>query len=939
LAVTDRHLGSALEHLRLLAGDLTADRLDDVELLGAFVATRDEGAFALLVRRHGPLVISVCRRVLRNGHDADDAFQATFLLLARKAGSIRKGSSLASWLYGVAYRVALEARAKGNRRRAREKPAMSVLPDIAQAESSPSAAGLAAGGQNLPDEELREVLDDELDRLPQKYRAPVVLCYLQGKTNEEAARILGCPKGTVLSRLSRAREQLRRRLVRRNLALSSGAVTAVLEAQPAPAALPASLVAATARAAVGFASGQAAESAAPQVVFLAERVLRKFWLSRRKTGMAVLMAAIMLGAGAGVLVRQAHVIEPPSAAGVAVGPAHAVADARLPDRLPPHALMRLGRGRPPIRGAEVFAAAFSPNGRTVAVGGLDQIHLWDVARDREAGNWPGHRGAVTALAFSTDGQTLASAGKDLTVRLWNAATGQEIRSWTSPPPAITVLTFSPNEPILVSGSSDGGVQLWDTADGKELATLRGHQGAIRCLAFARDGKLLASGSADKTICVWTVARRKELYTYREHQGSIESVAFSPDGVTLASGGRDQHVHVWDARTGKQLHVLASNWVSALMFAADGKTLLARSSAEVLCWDLPNRQPRRFPAGIAVLTPSDNRDVFSPDGTALAAYDFGPRYNVWDVATGQKRYLDGEHGGAVLALAFSPDGATLASGSDDQTVRLWETATGRQIRVGNGHSRAVTALAFLPGGRLLTSAGDDRCTRQWDVANGREIRTGPLEFLDSRAPLTVSADGKLLAASGAEASAADKRPLAFLGIWDATTGQRLRALPIRAGRPSCFAFSADGTLLAAGTNRTVRIWNRDTGEELPSCQLTGDVTAVTFSADGQYLACACEASVRVWDRKTGLAVCTCLGHTGPVHALAFSPDSKLLASGGADNTVRLWDAASGAATQNYTGHEQAIRTLAFSPDGAKLASGSADTTVLIWDLFSRRTSKP
>jgi RNA polymerase sigma factor (sigma-70 family) len=174
----------------------------DSELLARFLGQRDEAAFELLVWRHGPMVLGICRRVLQDAHDAEDAFQATFLTLARKADSIGRRESLAGWLYTVAQRIALRARARQAHRTSREKP----LADVVVEESACDPSELLAW------RELRPLVDAEVARLPEKYREVFVLCYLEGKTNEEAAEQLGCPKGTVLSRLSRARKRLRQRL-------------------------------------------------------------------------------------------------------------------------------------------------------------------------------------------------------------------------------------------------------------------------------------------------------------------------------------------------------------------------------------------------------------------------------------------------------------------------------------------------------------------------------------------------------------------------------------------------------------------------------------------------------------------------------------------------------------------------------------------------------
>src|SRR5581483_2852609 len=187
-----------------------AGKMTDRQLLERFAARRDEEAFAQLVRRHGPLVLGVCRQILRHEQDAEDAFQATFLVLARKAGSIRSAEALPNWLYGVANRLATRMKATARKRQTRE---------VALVDSPTPEPGL---GGELDD--LGPVLHEEIGRLPDKYRIPFVLCYLDGMTNEEAARQLGCPPGTVFSRLARAREGLRARLRRRGLMVASAAL-------------------------------------------------------------------------------------------------------------------------------------------------------------------------------------------------------------------------------------------------------------------------------------------------------------------------------------------------------------------------------------------------------------------------------------------------------------------------------------------------------------------------------------------------------------------------------------------------------------------------------------------------------------------------------------------------------------------------------------------
>jgi RNA polymerase sigma factor (sigma-70 family) len=284
-------LDGVVRHLRRAALGSGAAPLDDASLLEQFVSRRDEGAFAALVRRHGPMVLGVCRRVLGNEADAEDAFQATFLVLVRRAATVVPRAQVGNWLYGVAHRTALKARAGNGRRRRKEHEAALA--------GSRSAAAAGTWGH------LLEALDNELSRLPDRYRAPLVLCDLEGKSYQEAARQLGCPLGTLSGRLTRARRLLASRLGRHGPAVSAGTLAALLARHATAAPVPPLLAASTIKAAAG--------TAPAAVVSLTEGVVKMMMLHRLKALTAVLVLAGATVAAVGWLC-QARASEPAPAA-------------------------------------------------------------------------------------------------------------------------------------------------------------------------------------------------------------------------------------------------------------------------------------------------------------------------------------------------------------------------------------------------------------------------------------------------------------------------------------------------------------------------------------------------------------------------------------------------------------------------------------------------
>ena len=290
--------GAVLQHVRHLFGGGTVAGLAEGELLERFVTRRDEAAFEALVERLGPMVLGVCRRILHDPHDAEDAFQATFLVLVKKAHSVRDPSLLANWLYGVALKVASRARARVARRRAVEQSG--------QDQAAEEAIAMDASASREPEHrELRTVLDQEIGRLPASYRAPIVLCCFGGLTHEEAAAQLRWPVGTVRSRMARGRDRLRQRLARRGVSVPAGVLAATLAAEAqARTVVPLALIAVTTRAAMGITAGSAVGVVPASVETLTREVMKSMVLHKVKAIAVAVMALAVAGSSAGVLARQ-----------------------------------------------------------------------------------------------------------------------------------------------------------------------------------------------------------------------------------------------------------------------------------------------------------------------------------------------------------------------------------------------------------------------------------------------------------------------------------------------------------------------------------------------------------------------------------------------------------------------------------------------------------
>ncbi|MEU3793067.1 NB-ARC domain-containing protein [Streptomyces fructofermentans] len=594
---------------------------------------------------------------------------------------------------------------------------------------------------------------------------------------------------------------------------------------------------------------------------------------------------------------------------------------------PPHALDAVLRSR--VTGAPHRPARPVPAGTPVLVDRWPPPDLPDPALMRTL---TGHRGPVHAVAYSPDGERVATGSRDTTARIWSSATGEALHILTGHHGPVRAVAFSPDGRLLATGGRDATVRIWDAATGRAVRTVTGHDGAVLAVVFSPDGTLLATGGSDTTVRIWDPATSEPLHTATGHGGLVSAVAFSPDGSRLAAGGADATARIWDVvalgrgrgpgggpATGVGApRVLTGHRgpVRALAFSPDGSRLLTCSNDRTLrIWGPGGEEALHELSGVV------RAAGFSPDGSRLATGSHVAALRIWDTATGGTVSTLTGHRGAVLAVAFGPDGTRLVTGGNDRIALAWDpTSSGTPVR-STGRSDQLYAVAAAPDGSCVATSSRETSVPVWDPATGEVART-LRGHGGAVLAVAFSPDGTRLATSSSDRT---------LRLWDMATGATVRTLRGRTDQLDALAFSPDGTRLATGSrDATARLWDPSTGDMVRILNgHRGPVRAVAFSPDGRLLATAShDATVRLWDTSTGDTVRTLTGHTDQLHTVAFSPDGSLLATGGGDTTVRLWDPSTGAVTRLLTGHRAPVRAVAFSPDGSCLATGGADETVRV-----------
>ena len=558
------------------------------------------------------------------------------------------------------------------------------------------------------------------------------------------------------------------------------------------------------------------------------------------------------------------------------------------------------------------ALTFSVDASIIATAHGNSIYVWDTFTGNAFAMLNEHPDSINAIALSSDGTKLATAGGDWVVRLWEVSTGKYINSLTGHPSAVNAVAFSPDGKILASAGST--LRLWDTDTGELLHAGSRDLGSIDLLAFSSNGKTLATGGGwDHTVHLWNVNTGRFLTDLTGHAGKIRDIAFSPDGTTVITAGSDQTMRLWDVNTGTEEKNLPTPDDAINPHVAANQIL------------------KLLDQGILPKERDDVHSVkFSKDGTQLISVSSDGSLHLWNVDTGRYQLSSplGAHTDWVRTLAFSPDSKNLVSDNAvEARARVWNAETFAQHAILTP-PQDVIGLTFSPDFKKLAGRVFLSGIQVWDAVTKEHLfALEGVDRMDHYWPLVFSPDGKILAGRGGITPFSNR-----VQLWQTDTGAQLFTFEEHTDAVSKYTFSPNSKVLASGgEDGAILLWDIETGKRLSNLtRHTKSIGALAFSADSKTLASGDGNEIHLWDVNTGDLTGT-LDAVENVKALAFSLDGKTLVSGSEEGLIQAWKADSDYQIQvTLKGHQASIGVLMFSPDGKTLASGSYDGTILLWD---------
>ncbi|MFH2005633.1 MAG: protein kinase [bacterium] len=576
-------------------------------------------------------------------------------------------------------------------------------------------------------------------------------------------------------------------------------------------------------------------------------------------------------------------------------------------------------------GGLVYAVAFSPDCRRVAVAGQDAVvYLYDVNL-RSMLALRGHEDQIFTLAWSPDGRRLASGSWDGQVRVRDVVTGQVTRL-PKQPSSIWAVRFTPDGKHLVTSDARGRIVIWDSGSGRRIRELKGHRDRVRSLDFNRSGDRLASGGYDKRVILWDWKRGQPHQTLDDLGTMIYSVAFSPDGKRLVAGDQAGSVRIW--KLGGQA-TLERRWKAhrgavSLAFSPDGRRLASGGRDHIVrLWDVfTGRRLGELHGHTDGIYALD----FSPDGRWLATGARDKTVRLWD----SRRFTStdeaaGGHVGGVHGVTFGAKDTIVVSGGGDRTARVWDVASGTVLRVIRGHTAGVRSVAISPDGRVLATGGYDQMIRLWDLKQGRQqavLRGHGAPVYDLR----FTPQGDRLVSTGGDGT---------LRLWSLRNRSLERTTRISKGATWSLAVAPSGKWIAAGTQSgIIRTLPLGPGRQRELRGHKASVYGLDISPDGRWLASgSVDRTLRLWDVRAGTH--RVVGqHKDRVYRVAFHPDGQRVVSTGADGLARLWTL-SGGAPRVFWGHRGELNGVSFSGHGRLLATASDDGTVRLWETDTGR----